>query len=178
MNKELAQQTLVEVTAAQIEEAKDASWKRYWDGLNKQDRPGWTGGKCPVNEYYGIINELGSANYLGIPTDELVLYSPNYKDYQKPDAGIWEFKAGDMWTIGDVRKGVRYVLWGKPQQLNETFECGIETCGHGIHQRLSGLVLIRGWSNTKDTTSYHRYGDRFYPKPMHRLNTLPWVVKH
>lgn len=166
--------TVMEVTATQIEAAKEAAYLRYTDGLAKQDRPGWTGGKCPVSEYYGIMAELGAANYLGVPTEDVCLYSKDSGDYKKADFGVWDAKAGSKWTVGDVRKGVRYVLWTAPVVLMDEFECGITTCGHGKHNRLDTHVLIRGWSNTKDSANYVRMGNLFYPKPMQPLDTIPW----
>ena len=167
--------TLATVNELQRELAKQAAWKRYYDGLNKQDRPGWLGGKCPVSEYYGNVSELGAANYLGIPTEDIVLFSTNPMDYTKPDAGVWEFKAGTGWTRNDVRKGARYILWAKPVELDETFDCGIATCGTRSHKRLSGDVLIRGWNHVEDP-AYNMHG-KFFPKAINRLDTIPWGRK-
>lgn len=169
--------TLVTVTTKQIKEARQAALLRYADGLDKPDRAGWLGGKCPVSEYYGIINELGSANYLGIPTEDLCLYSSNPADYTKPDAGIWEFKAGNKWTISDVHKGVRYILWAQPVMLEETFPCLYNSCPKDYHHKFSGQVEIRGWSNVKDSDQYRRMGNVYFPKAINELSTIPWGVK-
>jgi hypothetical protein len=135
------------VTAEQKKAARKAAEKRYQHNLWTPDRAGWTGGKCPVNEYRAIVAELAAANFLGVDWKEMCLYSPNKADYTTADLGVWEVKAGNKFTKKDKAKGAQYILWVMPWTTDEVFECGYETCGKGTHKKLNGQVEIRGWTD-------------------------------
>jgi hypothetical protein len=136
------------ITDEQLKAAKEAAIKRYKHNLWTPDRPGWTYGKCPKNEYRAIVAEIGAANFLGIDWRLLCLYSPDSQDFKGADLGEWEVKAGNKFTKKDLSKG-KYILWVKPH-AGKTYECDVETCGYKTHEAVDGLVEIRGWTHLEE----------------------------
>lgn len=170
--------TIVKTTQDQQQRGQEAANLRYEDGLRKQDRPGWTGGKCPKNEYFGILGELGAANYLGIPDSELCLYSVNTLDYRKPDLmNCVEVKCGRCFTTYDIAKGARIIMWVRPVVKGSTYYCRFEHCKAKVHLHLTGDVEILGWNYVTD--DFLVMGDRRYVKEMRDpalLRGLDWPV--
>lgn len=168
--------TIIQTTKEQRDAATVAAEQNYWDKVRTPDRPGWTGGKCPVTEYFGKVAELGAAEYTGYGWKNLVLYSPDPADYSKPDMGNWDVKAGKSFGDHDIKKGVEYILWVRPETSTKVFYCKYDTCGKRIHARLTGEVVIRCWTSVEDLhlCDKNKWGN-YVPSPAARrsLDTLP-----
>lgn len=155
---------LVPTTADDRTAGQTAAMKRFEANLDTIDRPGWTGGKCPKNEYFGILGEIGAAIYLGYPVEDLVLYSDNSADYKAPDMGPIEVKCGKSFTDWDVNKGAKVILWVRPVEATSVYYCNIPSCTTKIHNHLTGDVQIRGWNFVTD--EFTGMGVRHYVKKM------------
>lgn len=162
---------LTDTTEEQRKAARTAATQRYEHNRYTPNRPGWKGGKCPVNEYRAIIAEIGAANFLGIDWHELVLFSTNPADYMTSDLGVWEVKAGRTFGKKDKDKGAKFILWTDPRTKDSTFKCGYDTCKAGIHNRLSGEVEICGWTDLVNDDFIDK-GNYYMPKTLHSAFTL------
>lgn len=166
---------LTETTMEMQQAAKTAAQQRYQYNRWTPNRAGWHGGKCPVTEYFGILAELGAADFLGYDWHDVVLFSTNPADFTAPDIDDWEIKAGSTFSKKDIAKGAKRILWVTPWDNGYRFECGYDTCAVGHHKKLSGLVEIRGWTDLA-LDDYADFGGYFKPSNMHNAVTLAQAV--
>jgi len=153
----------VRLTREQLDTGKIAAKARYEYNRFTPDRAGWTGGKCPVNEYRGVLGEIAGMQYLGYDWHDLVLYSVDPEDFKRPDYQDWDFKTGSRIYKTDIAKGVHKFLWVTPYETTRTFNCGYDTCTNRTHYSQSGLVEIRGWTTTDDMELFEDFGNYYKP---------------
>lgn len=153
----------VNTTKEQRDAAKEAALQRYKHQLKTPNRPGWTGGKCPVSEYRALVAEIGACTYLGYDWKELVLFSTNSADYKRPDVDDWEIKSGSTFSNSDIAKGAKRILWVTPWNKTTVHYCGYATCADKVHTHLDGTVEIRGWTDLNDLHLCTDFGNYYKP---------------